>query len=330
MGIKVNEEFYQNGFNLYRKLKPLQRIGNRDQSYIDIFENAFTQIWDISGLPEDFDKRVYFKLKLYDGRVGWYQDSKGIYVGKVAEVGGDLDRYGHLTDAEISFLNGEMFKGERDKDIIIGYLNTMKTAEPNFKRFAYMLSQVDLSIECNIENTRLNPVPIFQDQKIKDTIEQTIDAIRNGDHKFYVYDSTLKSALSNELGNGQRFDLLNLTDVSNVDKIQYLNETHQELLERLAILYGINMSRSNKLAQVNEDEIKGYSELAKINILNMLGCFKEEFDKVNSIFGTNLSVTLSKPWAWILEEDTEETEEPDEEGKEGKDDEPSAEDEKLD
>lgn len=320
MGIRINEEFYQNGYNPYKKLKPIQQSNVRNQGYLDIFENLFTEIWELNGLPDGFDIPTYIKLKLYYGRVGWFQDSKGLFCGMVNEVGGELDRYGHLSLASISFKNGELYEGERDKEIVIGYLNKMHTCEPNFRRFADILSQIDLSLKLNIEKTRLNPIPIFQDQKIKDTIEKSLDAIRNGDQTFYIYDSSLRSALENELGSGSRYDLLNLTDPKAVDQLDSLSQAHDDFISRLCILYGINMVRDTKKAQVNNEELKGYCDLARINILNMLEEFEKELDKVNSIFGSNITVTLSKPWAWILEDTTEEVVEDDQEGKEGNED----------
>lgn len=324
MGIKINEEFYQNGFNPYKKLTPVQQTNVRNASYLDIFENFFTEIWELNGLPEDFDIPTYFKLKLYFGRVGWFKDSLGVYVGLVEEIGTKLNRYGHLNDCSISFKNGEFFEGERDKDIIIGYLNKMHTCEPNFRRFADILSEVDLSLKVNIDKTRLAPIPIFQDQKIKDAIEKGYEAIKKGEQGFYIYDSTLKSVLSQEMGNGQRFDLLNLTDPKSVDQLDSLSQFHDDLISRLCILYGINMVRDTKKAQVNNEELKGYCDLARINILNMLEEFEKELDKVNTNFGTNITVKLSKPWAWVLEEDTNEEpeEEPSKEKKEGEDNEP--------
>ena len=312
MGIKINEEFYQNGYNPYKKLKPVQQNNVRNQGYLDTFENMFCEIWELGNLPDNFDLPTYYKLKLYMGRVGWFKDKKGVFIGMVNEVGGDLDRYGHLSEASISFKNGEYFEGERNKDIVIGYLNKMHTCEPNFRRFADVLSQTDLSLKTNIEKTRLNPIPIFQDQKIKDTIEQSFKAIRDGEQGFYIYDTTLKSALSNELGSGARFDLLNLTDPKSVDQLDSLSQFHDDIISRLCILYGINMVRDTKKAQVNNDELKGYCDLARVNILNMLAEFKTELERVNTQFGTNITVNLSKPWQWILEEDTTEEENPEE------------------
>lgn len=312
MSIKVNEDFIQRGFNPYKNLKAKAKSNVRNKSYLEIFENLFCEIWEIDGLPDDFDIPTYIKLKLYDGRVGWYKDTQGVFVGKVEETGGKLNRYGHLSECCISFKNGDFYTGERDKDIIIGYLNKMHTREPNFYRYSYLLGQVDLSLEMNIEKTRLNPIPIFRDAKVKDEIMKAIDSIRDGETKFYLYDTTIASLLSKEMGENNSFDMLNLTDPKSVDQLDSLSQFHDDLISRLCILYGINMVRDTKKAQVNNEELKGYCELARVNILNMLKEFEKEFEKVNNAFGTNLSVTLSKPWQWIIEEPTtEESEEND-------------------
>lgn len=301
--IRINEELYRTGYNPYRELKPRVQVNVRNQAYLDLFRNGFAQMWVINGLPENSDYREFILNLTLLGRVG-FTNKGGFDFGRFEETGGKLDRYGHLSNGIVTFANGENVTGVIGRDVVPVYLNKMKTKEPNFERFADMLSQVDLSMKLNIEKTRLNPIPIFKDQKIRDEIQASIKAIRDGEQKFYLYDTTLAStfgdATNSNTGSSQ-FDLLNLTDIKDIDKITYLSEFHQDVVERLAILYGFSMSKSNKLAQVNEDEIKGYTELARVYILNMLESIKEGFDNVNKAFGTNLTITLSKPWAWILE-----------------------------
>ena len=288
-----------NVYNTYANLSAEQKAQYLDDCYIDTMINMFMEMWEFTNWPEKIDKKVYFQNKLLSGKVGWCEYNGELAIGSVNATGGQLDIYGYLPKLKVIFANGKSVDGIRDKDIVVGYLNSTHSPDMNMMRFAEMLKETDISMRLLIEKTRLMPIPVFKDQKIKDQIMKDLDKIKIGDTQFYNYNLSMEEIFQQS---GQRFDLLNLTDVKDVDKIMYLCSFHDDLMSRYYSMMGMRFTNDVKMAQQTNDELNGYRDFAQVYPLVMLHEFESELEKVNKIFGEDIQVTFAKPWKWILEE----------------------------
>lgn len=288
-----------NFYNAYAELSAEAKAKYLDDCYIDTMINMFMEMWELTNWPEQIDKKVYFQNKLLSGRVGWCEYQGQTAIGSVAADGGQLDIYGYLPNLRVTFANGKFVQGKRDKDIVVGYLNATHSPDMNMMRFAEMLKETDISMRLLIEKTRLMPIPVFKDQKIKDQIMKDLDKIKVGDTKFYNYSLNMEDIFQQS---GERFDLLNLTDVKDVDKIMYLCSFHDDLISRYYSMMGMRFTNDVKMAQQTNDELNGYRDFAQVYPLVMLHEFEKELEMVNKVFGEDISVTFAKPWKWILEE----------------------------
>ena len=101
---------------------------------------------------------------------------------------------------------------------------------------------------------------------------EAIDKIVDGEISTMISDDTFEDLLDKE-----QDPILNITDVGNSDKIQYLSHLFQDFIKRFTMRYGCPISGVEKMAQQNNAEINGdvaYSWLVPIDMLNQAkeGC----------------------------------------------------------
>ena len=101
-------------------------------------------------------------------------------------------------------------------------------------------------------------------------------------------------------GKSTPVDVINLTDVNNIDKIQYLSKFHDDLLRRFCTLYGHAMQTSGKMAQQTTEELQGYNSFSMIIPNNRLEERKKGIDDFNRIFNENVEITYSEAWDYGL------------------------------
>ena len=100
---------------------------------------------------------------------------------------------------------------------------------------------------------------------------------------------------------------LNLTDVTQADKIQYLSKLFDDLLKRFFIFYGHNLQTINQGSQTNNDELHGYDSISRLIPEIMLKCRQDFCEELNSTFGLNVSVRFNESIQNNIDEDDAQT-----------------------
>lgn len=175
----------------------------------------------------------------------------------------------------------EMKIGE---EIAVGYNNLVHTPEFDILRFALFLTEVDTSIHVNVLNARLSP--IFRASSAQEA--KKFDAIRDN-----IYKGELSSIELHDFTGDYTTEpshVMNLTDVKNVDKIQYLVKLHDDLIRRLCNLHGVTMNTTGKMAQLTEAELNEYSGFSSIYVNQQYDLLCEYIEESNRINGFNMSV----------------------------------------
>ena len=88
----------------------------------------------------------------------------------------------------------------------------------------------------------------------------------------------------------------NLTDVKEIDKLQYLIKAYEDTLRIFYTKYGLADHGSSKMAQQTVDEVNGDTSSAFTLALNMLYYRRKMIDDVNEMFGTDIVVHFSPAW----------------------------------
>jgi hypothetical protein len=104
-----------------------------------------------------------------------------------------------------------------------------------------------------------------------------------------------KNVLAKEMGTDSP-EVFNLSDVKDVDKLQYLSRYYDDVLKRFFNYYGQALQNQNKSAQSISDELHGMDSVSFIIPLQILNCRKALCQQINDIFGLDVDVDFSLAW----------------------------------
>ena len=127
--------------------------------------------------------------------------------------------------------------------------------ERNF--FAEMKAEADTSIYCQLINSRLNKAILAENAQKKKQIELAYKAVKLG------YPLVIVTSLLDNL------EIKDLTDPSDIEKMQYLSTFYQQMEKREANYQGIDLDVLDKRAQVSTSEIKQYDDVTTTDFLVM-------------------------------------------------------------
>ena len=118
------------------------------------------------------------------------------------------------------------------------------------------MKECDISMKCQILNTRLIPVVAATNDNVKNQIEAAYKDILMG--KPCVITTNLIQDLKT----------IEVTDNTALDKMQYLTSFYESLNKRLYGEFGIEVDSKDKRAQINNEELHGEKDLVTLNYLS--------------------------------------------------------------
>ena len=174
---------------------------------------------------------------------------------------GILDEYGDFTTYVCHSLNTDNVQSYEVKNheevIVCGNTPLYRPFEMERDFFSFMKGETDRSILCQLINTRFNKAIIAMNDPQKKQIIQAYKDVVDG------LPLVLVTSILEDL------NTLDLTDPSEVDKIQYLTSFYQSMEKREANNSGIDLDNLDKRAQVSTEEIKQYDDVTTIDYLIM-------------------------------------------------------------
>lgn len=268
----------------------------RTQSHFFHNINFTTGMFIYDNLPDSIPERFLEMYLQENGSVGFTKDSNGELVIIRGGHTGDVVRYGLGADylgsndspeGEIRFTVGV--------DGVVGYNNA--TMSPNFDALfnAHILTEIEKSLLFNIRYSRLAPVFEATDSDNKKQIEELLNNIDDGKMVNVISEQILQKI---ETGGNE---VLKLTDVKEVDKIQYLIKAYEDVKRMYSSKFGLGDRGSGKLAQQTVDEVNG-SIGAEFSLpLEMLYYRRLMVEDVNNMFADilpygNIVVRFSPAW----------------------------------
>lgn len=239
-------------------------------------------------IPEYYPEYVAAYLGMY----GVFPSDEGLVIVPGAYTG-SIDKYGHGTEFHGDTLDGKPWRGKVGVDCFVVPNNPMLMPDSLIvSRYAYMLSQIDISMYYNLKYSRLGKFYRADTDTEKAALNKAMDELEAGKpviyvgtpgHKFGdVLDQTPPPLMP-----------LDLTDVKDSEKLQYLSRFHDDIIGRFLSMYGIDTGNVNKGSQVLRDELSRLSEAAAVPVYERLKCRQEVWDEINKAFGTNIKPVKS-------------------------------------
>ena len=150
------------------------------------------------------------------------------------------------------------------------------------ERTAIMLADNDLSINIAQKNTRLTNIVSGDTQNTVDSIRAVIAAMYEGDPTIVV-----KSSLIDKLQG------VPIVENSSQQNLIQLIEVQQYILAHFYEQIGICTHDQMKKERLVTAEINDNIDLAYLNIDDILVSLQEGFDRVNAMFGTNITIKIN-------------------------------------
>lgn len=284
-----------NFYNLYGCSIPLN--DGLQLHYWCTLEQILTSMFEYNNLPKGLDRKYIEHTLIRFGCCAIVKINDEFFVG-VPAIMPPLDNYGIGTEITITTYNGQHQKrGKIGENCALIWNNTEFVGDFIISWYAKMFKEIDISMEANVFNSRLHPIPVARNSKIKSAIDNIFKSIKGENKNNDTYTILSDTAFVDEInGTSTKIDVLNLTDVKDVDKLQYLSKFHDDLLRRFCTLYGHSMQTTGKMAQQTVEEIQGYDSFSMIIPSNRLEERQKGITEFNRIFGENVTVEYNEAW----------------------------------
>lgn len=277
--------------DVYNIMKTKQKNDTRYITFFTMLWDVLLEMFEWKNLPDTMPKRFLESILHTYGEV-FVCKEKGTenVIASYGTLSGEVDCYGLGTDC-IATYPGNSVNGKRGIDIAYGINNDTATPDMITYWIAHLLGEISKSEELNVRYSRLLPIPKLSDEKDKSAFNDIIKKLDDGELSAFVS----KNVLAKEMGNDSP-EVFNLSDVKDVDKLQYLSRYYDDVLKRFFNYYGQALQNQNKSAQSISDELHGMDSVSFIIPLQMLNCRKALCQQINDIFGLDVDVEFSPAW----------------------------------
>ena len=297
--------------------KKILDFKNRDNLFrhmCQLFELQIHQ-FEYTGLPDTIPPEFLEFYLLINGTVaiGHADNSDEIYCA-VGSYTGNYNGYLPTEYAAAVLDIGEIrgFWYGKDKNIVVGKNNNFRAPEFDIPFTANVLTQVDISEDCNVLFSRFIKLPFADNDKEKEQIISAIKSIIKGDITAVASRDTADSFEKFIEGGIEKEKFLDLVDVDKINGLQYLNQYRDNIVKRFLSRRGYMVQVTSKLAQQTSTEMHGADSYSFLYPLNQLKARQQMCEEINSVFGLNVSVDfnpiLKKVYKNFMTEPKEENE----------------------
>lgn len=253
--------------------------------------NFCMTIFDYQGLPETLPKREIESNLLLTGHDIVFKYRGDIITCNTCLYGFDL--YYNPTSATLAnpsirdYINLEI---GRNCDIIYNsslkdnvlYIYSDGSMLSFIRRYARLLADVESTLDIHMINSRLTSYPVASTDNIVQNIKQFFKKVRAGKTAVITDDAIIQQFRSVDINRSNIHDGVNDWLVAR-DKI----------LEMFFRDIGVKFYNPKK-AQVSEDELQVNNQMLVISLDDMLQERRAGVERINNMFGTNITVDISE------------------------------------
>lgn len=278
--------------------KKILEFKNRDNLFrhmCQLFELQIHQ-FEYDGLPDTLPPEFLEFYLLINGTVaiGHADKSDDIYCA-VGSYTGNYNGYLPTEYAAAVLDIGEIrgFWYGENKNIVVGKNNNFRAPEFDIPFTANVLTQVDISEDCNVIFSRFVKLPFADNDKEKTQLESAIKSIAKGDYTAVFSRDTANSFEKFIEGGIEKDKFLELVDVDKINGLQYLNQYRDNIVKRFLSRRGYMVQTTSKLAQQTNTEMHGADSYSFLYPLNQLKARQQMCEELNTVFGLNCSVKFN-------------------------------------
>lgn len=252
--------------------------------------NVLLSMFDYQNLPETLRAEFIENNFISAGTCGVGLINNKLYTGE-GDYCGSTENY---LPVEYQINNNGIgsLRGRVGTDIVVGWNNATATPDLSLFQISSILTEIDVSERINIIFARFLRMPKAKDNKEKAAIEAAIKKLIKGDIEAIVSDNIHDDLLGDSSGSDTNF--LDLVDIKQIDKLQYLNQYRDNVIKRFFQMHGQGIQTTSKLAQQTNDELHGNDTVSMILPTQKLKYRRKFVAEINAKFGTEITVDFSE------------------------------------
>ena len=266
----------------------------------DILINSLADMFEYKNLPDSVKQEFIEQYYIINGSCPmWILDDPNAvrYKGEpIVSIGCDAeapDAYGIGKNYIASTFSGYVKTLEDGVDCCVGRNNSLYTSDMNvIDMCADMLTEIFTSLKTNVLYSRLKPIFKVSNDTEKAAVIEAFKGIKNDLEPIQVTSKNVLSQIEGE----ETVKVLDITDVKNADKIQYIIKAADDVIRWFYTLYGQAIQGNSKLAQQTVDEVKGNTSTSFILPNDRLRMRRQWVERCNNMFGLNIEVDFSDSW----------------------------------
>ena len=278
-------------FNYDKMKEKYQKEFNKKTAWLRML-NVLISMFKWENLPDTVPAEFLETYLITNGTAGFQKIGKEYLVG-MGGYQGDMNPYNIGTEYMAVIINKPQMLGTVNKDICVAINNYTRTPDFDIVKYSSILSEIDTSEKINVLFSRMSRIPKVGDEKERIAIINSIKAIQEGKVEAVVS----KNIMQDLINGNSNTEFLDLVDVKDIDKLQYLNQYYDNIFKRFCTEYGISYRTTSKLAQQTESEARGNDVLSMTYPLVKLKCRQRFCDEVNAMYGLNISCNFSECWS---------------------------------
>lgn len=275
--------------------------------YIELWQVLMSQ-FEYEGLPDSLPAEWIEGILISNGTVGIGERDGKLYCaagGYVGQINGYLPEKYVAQIPAIGQIEGEAespasydISGIPGQTIVVGWNNASHTPDFDLIDTAAALTEGRTSEDVNVIFSRLLRIPVARNSKEKAMIESAINAILEG--RIEAVSGEIKTLSEIVSDTSDPIQCLDLVDVKDVDKLQYLNQYMDNMLKRFMRRHGCSMNITNKLAQQTNAEMHGADDYSMIYPMQQLHYREKMIEDLNRIYGEKYGFTASVRFSEIM------------------------------
>lgn len=248
--------------------------------------NRTQSMFKYSGLPDTIPERI---LELYlqtNGNCCFYEHNEELYV-FTGGLGGEPDVYYMPTVYTVANPALKISKSliiDRDC-VVIPNDSLYMGLIPMFERYATAMMENEISMNVASINARIVSLISAGDDRTAKSAEKYLKDIADGKTGVIAENTFFDGVKSQPYGTTANSNTItNLIEYEQYLKASWFNEL------------GLNANYNMKRESINSNESQLNEDMLLPLVDNMLHCRKIGLEKVNAMFGTNISVSLNSSW----------------------------------
>lgn len=255
----------------------------------DFISNMF----EYENIPDGLDTRLLELYAMFTGFFGAWKKYDGKYQVGFITLSGKLDS--NYNPIYVNIFTGNTTKKQKalvNNDCVIGWNNSLRTSDITLiADFCELLTETQISIKTTTIGSRLNKMYKCSNDSVKRNIDNAINNSKVGKPITFIGKNPLE-----EITGAKDVEQIDLFNTDEVQKIQYLTSSYNDILKMFFFYYGLTMGEGNKRAQQSVEEITNSSDASLVFSDSRLKARKEFCERFNKLYGTNLIVKYSESW----------------------------------